>query len=182
MTDPLSTLLHDAQSQEPKKRSRVVVNSSVTASCVNTSKMKTQRIIPIVKCFDYNCHSHQHQHHHHQATRRSCTHYEGIWMNGDIIPLIRNLSSGWTLVVSFLYQLLEAQRNCPWYPLNRGLGGSQSKAVYFEEGKYLLPLLGIKPRSLHCKAHSLVAIQIMPFKPMGKSFTSYINYMNTIIV
>jgi hypothetical protein len=129
--------------------------------------MKTQRIIPIAKCFDYNCHGHQH-HHHHQATRCSCTHYESIWVNGDITPLIPNLSSRRILVVSFLYQLLEPQRNCPWYPLNRGLGGSQTKAVYFGEGKYFLPLLGIKPWSFHFKARSLVAIQIMPFKLMGK--------------
>jgi hypothetical protein len=137
--------------------------------------MKTQSIIPTAKCFDYNCHCHQH--HHHQATRCSCTHYEGIFLNGDITPLIPNLSSRQTLVVSFVYQLLEPQRNCPWYPLNRGLRGSQTKAVYFGEGKYFLPLLGIKPRSLHFKAHSLVAIQIMPFKLMWKNSTSYTNHM-----
>ena len=130
--------------------SSIVFHSSVTASCVHKTKMKTQRIIPIAKCFDYNCHGHQHQyHHHHQATRCSCTHYEGIWVNGGITPLIPNLSSRQTLVNSFLYQLLEPQRNCPWYPLNRGLDGSQTKAVYFGEGKYFLPLLGIKWWSFH---------------------------------
>jgi hypothetical protein len=66
-------------------------------------------------------------------------------VTGDITPLIPNLSSRQTLVVSFLYKLLEPQRNCPWYPLNKGLGRSQTKAVYFAEEKYFLPLLGIKP-------------------------------------
>ena len=102
-------------------KSSIVVHSSVTASSVHTTKMKTYRNIPFAKCFDYNCHDRQ-NHHHHQATRCSCTHYEGIWVNGDIIPLIPKPSSKWTLVVSFLYQLLETQRNCLFVPTEQRAG------------------------------------------------------------
>ena len=43
----------------------------------------------------------------------------------------------------------------PWYPLNRGLGGAQSRCERFGEEQNQLPLTGFKPQTIQPVALSL---------------------------
>jgi hypothetical protein len=57
---------------------------------------------------------------------------------------ILDLGTGWRLVVSFTLLPLSPRGNRPRYPLNRRLGGPQSRSGSYEEKK-IFPLLGIEP-------------------------------------
>jgi len=48
-------------------------------------------------------------------------------------------------VVSFTPRLLYPQEKSTWYPLDRRLGGSQSRPEHGGEEKNSLPLLGLEP-------------------------------------
>jgi hypothetical protein len=50
------------------------------------------------------------------------------WGSGGIAPRILELETIWRLVVSFTPQLLYPQGKSPWYPLDRRLGGPQSRS------------------------------------------------------
>jgi hypothetical protein len=64
---------------------------------------------------------------------------------------MKTYGSTWTLdggVVSFTPWPLYPRRKCLQYPLNRRLGGPQSRLERRGEEKNLLPLPGIKPRAV----------------------------------
>jgi hypothetical protein len=69
------------------------------------------------------------------------------WGSEGIAPRILNLGTLWRLVVSFTPRPLYP-RNPPRYPLNRKLGGPQSKFGRSGEEKKPLLLSGIEPHSL----------------------------------
>jgi hypothetical protein len=48
-------------------------------------------------------------------------------------------------VISFTPRPLYLQENCPWYPLNRRLGGPQSRSGRGGEEKNFQPLTGLEP-------------------------------------
>jgi hypothetical protein len=67
------------------------------------------------------------------------------WRSGGIAPRIRDLGTRWRWVVSFTPRPLYPQGNSPWYPLDRSLGGPQSRSGRGGEEKNSQPLPGIEP-------------------------------------
>ena len=60
-------------------------------------------------------------------------------------PHIMNLSTRWSLVVSFTLRPLYLQKKRPPYPLNRVLSEHQNQFQPFGQMKFLLPLPSVKP-------------------------------------
>jgi hypothetical protein len=73
--------------------------------------------------------------------------HEGILGSDGTAPRILNLGTRWRWVVSFTPWPLYPQRKSPWYPLNRRLGGTQSRFERSGEEKNSQPLPGIEPPS-----------------------------------
>jgi hypothetical protein len=65
--------------------------------------------------------------------------------SGGIAPRILNLGTRWRWVVSFTPQPLYPQGKSPWYPLDKRLGGPQSRSGRGGEGKNSRPPSGIEP-------------------------------------
>jgi hypothetical protein len=57
---------------------------------------------------------------------KQCTRHEGIWESRGTNPLTINFCTRWRWVVSFTSWPFYPRGNCPWHPVNRGLGGSRS--------------------------------------------------------
>jgi hypothetical protein len=49
------------------------------------------------------------------------------WVNGGIAPRILNLSNRWKWTLRFKTRALYSPGKSPWYPLDRRLGGPQSR-------------------------------------------------------
>jgi hypothetical protein len=66
-------------------------------------------------------------------------HYEYAWRSGNTAPCILNLGSGCMWMVSFTYRPSNAWGTTPRYPLDRKLGGPQSRSGHSggEETKIL---------------------------------------------
>jgi hypothetical protein len=71
--------------------------------------------------------------------------HEGVLGSGGIVLRILDLGTRWRWVVSFTPQPLYSQRNSSWYPLDRGLGGSQSRSGRGGEERNFQPLPGLEP-------------------------------------
>jgi hypothetical protein len=63
-----------------------------------------------------------------------CTHHEGISRSGSTVPLIITLGFIWKLVVTFVLLPLYSHKKS-LYPVNRRLGGLQSRSGRFGENK-----------------------------------------------
>jgi hypothetical protein len=74
---------------------------------------------------------------------------ETYWGSGGIAPRFLDLGTRWRLAVSFTPRSLYPQRKSPCYPLDRRLGGPQSRSGRGGEEKNSHPLPGIElePRS-----------------------------------
>jgi hypothetical protein len=70
---------------------------------------------------------------------------KAYWGSGSIDPYILDLGSTWRWVVSFTPRPLYPQGKIPWYPLNRRLGGPQSRSGHGDEEKNSQPMLGLEP-------------------------------------
>jgi hypothetical protein len=64
---------------------------------------------------------------------------------GGIAPLILDLGTRWRWVVSLTPRPLYPQRESPWYPLDRRLGGPQSLSGRGGGEKNSQPLPGLDP-------------------------------------
>jgi len=53
---------------------------------------------------------------------------EGIWWIGSVASLILNLGFSWSWVVNLMPLLPQLCEGTPWFPLNRRLGGPQSRS------------------------------------------------------
>jgi hypothetical protein len=53
---------------------------------------------------------------------------KAYWGNGGISPRILDLGTRWRWVVSFTQRPLYTQGKSPWYPLDRRMGGPQSRS------------------------------------------------------
>jgi hypothetical protein len=53
---------------------------------------------------------------------------KAYWTSGGTAPRVLELGTGWRWVVSFTPRLLYPQGKSPWYPLDRSLGGPQSRS------------------------------------------------------
>jgi hypothetical protein len=56
-----------------------------------------------------------------------------------------DIGTKWRWVVSFTLRWIYSQGNIPWYPLDRKLGGPQSRSGRGGEEKYSQPPPGIEP-------------------------------------
>jgi hypothetical protein len=65
---------------------------------------------------------------------------KAYWGSGDI-----DLGTRWRGVVRFTPRPLYLQEKSPWYPLDRRLGGPQSRSEYGGEEKNSQPLPGLEP-------------------------------------
>jgi hypothetical protein len=77
------------------------------------------------------------------------------WGSRGIAPWILDLGTRWRRVVSFTTQPLYSQGKSPWYPLDRRLGGPQSRSGCCGEEKNSQPPPGIEPR---CSSQQPVSI------------------------
>jgi hypothetical protein len=66
-------------------------------------------------------------------------HHEGVWGSGCIDPNFLDLGTSWRWVVSFTLRSLYPMGKSPRYPLNRRLGGPQSRSGRHGEVKILDP-------------------------------------------
>jgi hypothetical protein len=66
-------------------------------------------------------------------------------VSGGIAPRILDLGTRWGRVVSFTPRPLYPQGKSTWYPLDRKLGGTQSRSGRGGEQKNSQPLPGLEP-------------------------------------
>jgi hypothetical protein len=71
--------------------------------------------------------------------------YEGVLGSEGIAPLILWLGTRWRWMVSFTPRSLYPQGKSPWYPVDRRLGGPQSRSGRGGEEKNSQPQLGLEP-------------------------------------
>jgi hypothetical protein len=69
-----------------------------------------------------------------------------IYENWRYSPTIIDLGTRWSWVVRFTFQSHYSRENHPRYPLDRGLGGFQSRSERCRREKNLMSLLGIEHR------------------------------------
>jgi hypothetical protein len=67
------------------------------------------------------------------------------WGSGGLTSHILDLGTRWRWVVSFTPRPLYPQGKSPWYPLDRRLGGPQSRSGHGGEEKNSQPPPGIEP-------------------------------------
>jgi hypothetical protein len=72
-------------------------------------------------------------------------------------------------MVSFTARPLYHREKRAQYPLDKRLGGPQSKSGQYREEKHLVPLLGIEPPFLSLPARDLVAIPTEPSLPVWRN-------------
>jgi hypothetical protein len=82
---------------------------------------------------------------------------EVYWENGSISPRILDLGTRWRWVVSFMSQPLYPQEKGPWYPLDRRLGGPQSRSGRGGEEKNSQPI--IQPVA---QRYTTVSVTLLP--------------------
>jgi hypothetical protein len=70
---------------------------------------------------------------------------KAYWGSGDIAPRILDLGTRWRWAVSFTSLPLYPQGKSPWYPLDRRLGGPQSRSGRGGEKKNSQSLPGLEP-------------------------------------
>jgi hypothetical protein len=69
------------------------------------------------------------------------------WGSGGIAPLILDLGTKWMWVVSFTPRPLYRQGKSPWYPLDKRMGGPQSRSGRGSEKKNSQLPPGMEPRT-----------------------------------
>jgi hypothetical protein len=79
--------------------------------------------------------------------------HEGVWGSGCGDPYFLDLGTSWRWVVSFKLRPLCSRRKSPRYPLDRRLGGPQSRSGRRGEEK-ILTLPGLELRTLSRPARS----------------------------
>jgi hypothetical protein len=68
---------------------------------------------------------------------------KAYWRSGGIAPRILDLCTRWRWVVNFTPRPLYPQGENPWYPLDRRLGGPQSRSGSDGKEKNSQPLPGL---------------------------------------
>jgi hypothetical protein len=70
---------------------------------------------------------------------------KAYWGSGSVAPLIIDLGTRWSWMVSFRSRPLDRQGKSPWYPLNKELGGPQNRSGRGGEDKNSQSVLGLEP-------------------------------------
>jgi hypothetical protein len=74
---------------------------------------------------------------------------KAYWESGSIASRILDLGTRWRWVVSFTPRPLYHQGKSPWYPLDRRLGGPQSRSGRGDEEKNSQPLSRLELPIIH---------------------------------
>jgi hypothetical protein len=61
---------------------------------------------------------------------------KAYWESGGIAPRILDFGTRWRRVVSYTLRTVYPQGKSPWYPLDRRLGGPQSRSGRGDEGMF----------------------------------------------
>jgi hypothetical protein len=69
---------------------------------------------------------------------------KSYWGSGGIVPRIIDLGTIWRSVVSFTPGRFTPRERAPWYPLDRKMGGLQSRSGRCGEEKNSQPLQGLE--------------------------------------
>jgi hypothetical protein len=78
--------------------------------------------------------------------------HEGVLEGVGIAQRILNLSTRWRWVVSFVHRSLYSQGKSPWYPVDRRMGGAQSRSGRGGEEKNSQALPGLEPQIIQSVA------------------------------
>jgi hypothetical protein len=95
------------------------------------------------------------------------SHHEDAWGSGGIAPRTPNLGNRWMRLVSFTPRPPYSQGKSPQYPLDRWLGGPQSRSGRGNEEKEIPfpPLSGIEPgRSTRSLVTTVTELRQFPKK------------------
>jgi hypothetical protein len=79
---------------------------------------------------------------------------KAYWGSGSIASHILDLATRWRWVVCFTPQPIYSQEKSPWYPLDRRLGGPQSRSVRGGEQKNSQPLPGFELPDHPARSHT----------------------------
>jgi hypothetical protein len=82
-----------------------------------------------------------------QCLTNAALRHEGVWGSGCIEPHFLDLGTSWRRVVSFTTRPLNPMEKSPRYPLDRRLGGPQSRSGQCGEEK-IFTLSGLELRPL----------------------------------
>jgi hypothetical protein len=111
---------------------------------------------------------------------------EVYWGNEGIAPRILDLRTRWRWVVNFTPQLLYPQGKSPWYPLDRRLGGPQSRFGRCGEERNSQPLPGLEaPACRPALYHWAIPAPSSKFENMivcSKWVPSYLIYLTAVDV
>jgi hypothetical protein len=81
---------------------------------------------------------------------------KAYWRKGITAPRILDLDTVLRFVVSYIPRPLYPEGNNLWYPLDRKLGGSQSRSGNNSEGKNSQHLPGLEPPIIQPVTHSIL--------------------------
>jgi hypothetical protein len=81
---------------------------------------------------------------------------KAYWGSGDIAPRILDLGTRWRRVVSFTHRSLYPQGKSRRYPLDKRLGGLQSRSGRSGENKAPKPLPGLEPPNIQPMAQRYI--------------------------
>jgi hypothetical protein len=113
---------------------------------------------------------------------------KAYWGSGGITPCILDFDNRRRRVVSFTRRPLYTQGKSPWYPLDRKLGGPQSRSGRGGEEKNSQPLPGLEPPIVQpaAKRHTTELLRLLLSQSNCYIFlvTSYLSifYNNTISI
>jgi hypothetical protein len=105
---------------------------------------------------------------------------KAYWESGGIAPRILNLGTRWRWVVSFTTRPFYLQGKSPWYPLDRGLGGPQSRSGGGGEEKNSQPPPGIDLCNTDrpTRSHTDFANTVLSWKEYSKICQMNAIYLN----
>jgi hypothetical protein len=94
------------------------------------------------------------------------------WGSGGTVPRILDVGTRWRWVVCFTPRPFYPQRKSPRYPLDRRLGGLQSRSGRGGEEKNWQPAPGIEPQNTDSPAHSQSLYRLSYHGLTGYVFTA----------
>jgi hypothetical protein len=89
---------------------------------------------------------------------------KAYWRSGGIAPRILDLGTRWRCVISFTLRPLYTRGKSPCYPLDKRLGGPQSRAGRGGEEKNSQPLPGLEPAIIQPVAQRYTTASLFIFR------------------
>jgi hypothetical protein len=97
---------------------------------------------------------------------------KAYWGSAGVAPRILDLGTRWRWGFSFTALLLYPQGKSPWYPLNRRLGGPQSRSWRSGVEENSLPLSGLEHTIIQLEAqrYTTELSRLLNLKRKGEVF------------